>query len=188
MSNPSTSEKRRFSGRSVILAGAILVFAVAGYVMVRIVQTTEPGPDRSEIPLRLGEPTPAVSFPPYLIFTPDTTLPRVVLDSLIAFAPGVSAKPYGPSEWLVDYGWLYLFTLPPRILTFAQMDSLAEAGMVNDDTSIGVAVLRTTVPAVNEKAARVRAISGRPAGVPTQLQQALETMVDTLDATSPPPP
>ena len=183
--------EKRLSGKSLVFGGIVLVLAIAGFVMLRIVQTSGPGPDPDQIPSRTADAEPAMSFPPYLIFTPDTTLPRTILDSLVTFAPGVSAKPMTPSEWLVDYGWVYLFEMPPTIRTFAEMDSLAGLGVINDDTEIGIAVLRTKVPATNEKSARVRAISARPAGVPPELQQALESMVrpappDTA-FTSPPP-
>jgi len=46
------SSPRRFPGSRVVLVAAILVILVASFVVLRIVQTSGPGPDPSTIPAR----------------------------------------------------------------------------------------------------------------------------------------
>ena len=43
---------RRFAGGRVVLAGFLIVLAITAFVVTRIVQTTEPGPDPEDIPER----------------------------------------------------------------------------------------------------------------------------------------
>ncbi len=45
-------QSRRFGGGRVVLAGFLLVVAITAYVLLRIVQTSEPGPPPADVPER----------------------------------------------------------------------------------------------------------------------------------------
>lgn len=44
--------RRRFAGPRVILLGALIIAAITAFIVTRIVQTSGPGPDPTEIPER----------------------------------------------------------------------------------------------------------------------------------------
>ena len=51
--------RRRFAGPRVVLVGALIIAAITAFIVTRIVQTSGPGPDPTEIPQRPGhEDTP----------------------------------------------------------------------------------------------------------------------------------
>ncbi len=57
-SPPAPTEPRRVTGKRVVWIGLLVVALFTTFVIVRIVQTTEPGPDPSEIPKRPEARTP----------------------------------------------------------------------------------------------------------------------------------
>jgi hypothetical protein len=48
----SSPPQRRFKGPWIVLWGIVIVLLITGFVIVRIIQTSGPGPDPSTIPER----------------------------------------------------------------------------------------------------------------------------------------
>jgi hypothetical protein len=79
--------------------------------------------------------------------------------------------------WMIDYAWLYLPREPVALFDFDEMESLYEAGTVNDSTVLGIAIYRRHADVATEDEARAWALAERPEYYPEELLEVLKGQV-----------
>ena len=168
-SGPSRGSARRVPGSRVILVGLLFVAAVTAFVVVRIVQTSDPGPDPRSLPKRPGSEAAIGVIPtrPAPVLA-DSTLRGVVLEGgREVLEPGLLAWRISdePKAWLVERSWFYIPVAPVRLRSYTEMQDLAESGAISDTTRVGMVSYRWKLHAATlEEALRVarREMPGSP--------------------------
>jgi hypothetical protein len=180
---PGLRQGRRISGPRVLAVGLLIVLAVTAFVVVRIVQTSGPGPDPNTIPKRPGRAELPASPTDYVVPThlvpvlADSMLRGVVLDGdRVVFEPGLIGWRLAdePDGWLVEHTWFYVPEIPVRLHTYAEMAALAERGAIGDTTAVAMVSYRWRMSAVSLEEARREAPLQIPKTPPEQVAEAVK--------------
>lgn len=178
--------RRRIPGSRVLAFGLILVVAITGFVVTRIVQTSGPGPDPRTIPKRPGlaaAADAAIADSAWIVPTrlapilADSTLRGVILDGeREVFEPGLVAWRIAdePESWLVEHTWFYIPTIPVRLHTYAQMKALDERGEIDEQTEVSMASYRWKLRAASLEEARREALRQIPRTPPAVVAEAVK--------------
>ncbi len=177
--------RRRIPGPRVLLVGVLIVVAITAFVVVRIVQTSGPGPDPRTIPKRPGQEAAAGASTADSAWVVPTRLSPILADSTLRgvmldgereiFEPGLVAWRIAdePNAWLVEHTWFYVPTIPVRLHTYAQMKALDERGEIDDQTAVSMAPYRWKLHAASLEEARREALRQIPRTPPAGVAEAV---------------
>ncbi len=178
--------RRRIPGSRVLAFGLILVVAITGFVVTRIVQTSGPGPDPRTIPKRPGLAAAADAAVADSAWVVPTRLTPILADSSLRgvtldgekeiLEPGLVAWLIAdePDAWLVEHTWFYIPTIPVRLYTYAQMKALDERGEIDDQTPVSMAPYRWKLRAASLEEARREALRQIPTTPPEAVAEAVK--------------
>ena len=183
--DPPRDPPRRIPGPRVLLIGLLFVLAVTAFVVLRIVQTSGPGPDPRTLPKRPGRETAALAAAPDSAWVVPTRLAPILADSTLGgvmldgerevFEPGLVAWRIAdePDAWLVEHTWFYVPVIPVQLHTYAQMKALDERGEIDDKTPVSMAPYRWKLRAASLEEARREALRQIPKTPPAPVAEAV---------------